>query len=149
MALSIPSIGLPTKLLIGVGLFGIGLALGFRWGAGLVRGQWDLASTRGDRDRAVAIQRQHDHVADTDRAGLRIDADMRVDLGRIQIQAPQRLEVVTHAVHIDPQLGAVRLPAAVVRVRADQAAQSHRIARQAAAAVRRAAAAVPADPGGR
>lgn len=139
---------LPTRILIGLAVAAGIFLLGFRTGAHLVRNQWDLATARADAARSAFLQRQHDQVAQTDRAALRIDADMRIDLGRLQIQAPQRLEVVTHAIHIDPQMGTVRLPAAVVRVRASQAAQSRAIARQAEAAVQRAAQAVQAAPGG-
>lgn len=119
-------------------LAGVLLALIASFGAGVLAGRrWanqahDLQQARSDAQvsRQQLVDEQGIHDLDLHLAA--IDVDTSVHLARLQVSTPHIIEESRHAIDQRPDLAAVRLPAALVRLRRQQAEASARIAAEGA-----------------
>lgn len=109
-----------------------GTAAGFAYGVHVTRLAWHVADSKREAAQARAETREWIRKSTADSITAGINLDLGVDLARIQAVRPTHVEITRHALQSVPALHRAVLPAALVRLRQQQAAASAAIASRAA-----------------
>lgn len=105
---------------------------GFAYGVHVTRTAWHLSDSRRQAQDYKAQIREQARVHATDLTTDAIDTHLAVQLARLKDVAPSHQEITRHALAQAPDLHRAVLPAALVRLRREQAQASAAIAAEGA-----------------